>query len=360
MQDAFETIKQARAVLEAMPPSTASDKTKAGYARQLKRLLSAGKTTSGLLIAARNTQKINTWFSRKAAIKHGARENVARLLSRQDAIQRRLRNIPKDDPRWTEWYVEVKSLAAWLRLLNAVTEAAAIPEKDRKNRKGKRVDMRGLPDDWRSRIIARMPNYRAAVIVAAVTGCRPDELVHGVQIEVIGDEVVATIKGSKTTEKTGQPWRRLAWPLLSESHLVRLLVELALEKPVNEARVVSIKNARAFSGAMRAAAQREWPLRKTTITPYCLRHQAAADMKDDGGLSSGDISAALGHCSDVTKTAYGHRGMATSGGVSPARVESARPVAVKPPSKAAARRASNAGQGKTKRAPSIKIGPAKI
>jgi integrase len=77
---------------------------------------------------------------------------------------------------------------------------------------------------------------------------------------------------------------------------------------------------------MSNAAAREWPRRKTTVTPYCFGHQIAADMKADGQLDSGEISAALGHLSDATKSTYGHAKMSKGRGVALARVIAARPV----------------------------------
>jgi hypothetical protein len=47
-------------------------------------------------------------------------------------------------------------------------------------------------------------------------------------------------------------------------------------------RTVTIENVSNFSEAVSNAAAREWPKRKTTITPYCFRHQAAADTKAAG------------------------------------------------------------------------------
>ena len=49
-------------------------------------------------------------------------------------------------------------------------------------------------------------------------------------------------------------------------------------------------------------------------------------MKADGQLDTGEISAALGHLSDATKSTYGHSNMCKGRGVAPARVSAARPV----------------------------------
>lgn len=170
-----------------------------------------------------------------------------------------------------------------------------------------------------------MPSYRLAVLAQAATGCRPDELTRGVKLEIVGGELVAEIQGSKVTAKAGQPWRRLAWSVDSESPLVRMLVGEVLAG----AAVAKIEDAKTYSGAVRAAGARAWPKRKASLAPYCFRHKMASDMKASGAEDS-DISAALGHCVDVARSYYGQwqQGRA-SGGVAPKRVEASRPVRVK-------------------------------
>ena len=76
-------------------------------------------------------------------------------------------------------------------------------------------------------------------------------------------------------------------------------------------------DARKFSGAVRSAAKREWPRLKRTITPYCLRHQAAADWKADPDMAADDVSRALGHATDKTKSHYGQAGQARRNGKGP-------------------------------------------
>ena len=66
-----------------------------------------------------------------------------------------------------------------------------------------------------------MPKYKLAALANAVTGCRPEELTQGVQLEIHDGVLVATILGAKVTAKAGQPWRRLSWPVDSDSYLVR-------------------------------------------------------------------------------------------------------------------------------------------
>lgn len=141
--------------------------------------------------------------------------------------------------------------------------------------------------------------------------------------------LVAYIEGAKVdvARGKGQEWRRLEWPLDHPSSMVQDLATLAHE--AGGSLVVKIESATNFSEAMSNAANRQWPKRKATITPYCFRHQVAADMKASGHLDSGEISAALGHLSDATKATYGHANMSKGRGVAPARVTAARSVKVR-------------------------------
>lgn len=66
--------------------------------------------------------------------------------------------------------------------------------------------------------------------------------------------------------------------------------------------------------------------------------QVAADMKADGELDSGEISAALGHLSDATTSIYGHANMSKGCGVAPARMTAARPVKVRAHAKPAVKK----------------------
>jgi len=135
--------------------------------------------------------------------------------------------------------------------------------------------MAGLPPDWRERVIDRMPTYRLAALTAAVTGCRPAELISGVQLSIVGGMLVALVRGAKVDEARGkgQEWRRLEWALDHPSALVQHLVAEVVE--AGGSLRVTIANASNFSKSMSNAAAREWSKRKTTVTPYCFRHQVA-------------------------------------------------------------------------------------
>lgn len=231
-------------------------------------------------------------------------------------------------PDLLPWKQTVKRLNTFRQLLEE-TRSAELPLEGRIDRHTKRQDMKGLPIDWRERIARRMPKYSQAVMVAAITGCRPSELVMGVRMSIEDGKLVALIKGAKVDEdgEKGQEWRRLSWTVNQDNEMIRELVRL-IQLSSGEL-MVGIESASNFSKAVSNAAAREWPKRKASITPYCFRHQLAADMKADGNLDGGEISAALGHVSDITKSTYGHANMSRGCSFAPLKVSAARVVRTK-------------------------------
>ncbi|MBK4739201.1 site-specific integrase [Noviherbaspirillum pedocola] len=321
----YETIKRARAMLQASRTEPA-ERTVATYKRRGELLMQTPKgqhasRLDAVIAKAKRSKSASTWFGNRAALMFGIRRGIEAALSTQDKMQRELKseNVPENDIRWQEWRDIVAKVSSSMQWIERLQNEPGPPVGERKPRHSKRKDLRGLPDDWRERIVARMPKYRLAVLAQAVTGCRPEELVSGVQLEIRGGQLVATIDGVKVSEKSGQEWRRLSWPIDSASPLIRDLVR----EVEAGASLAQIRDAKAYSGAMRAAGARAWPRRKATVTPYCLRHAAASDFKASG-MDSASISEALGHSSEVTKKYYGSWHQARGGSVAPQSVEAAR------------------------------------
>jgi integrase len=334
MRDHYEMIKRGRAVLLTLPKGEVYDSTAADYRRKVQRLRSHGHGHGGLLdgaiAEALKTVKKSSWQASRAALLYCARRELEDQLAQQDKIQRACKafELTGGTAPWESWKKRAELVEQCTQAIEAVL-AALLPIEGRVDRHTKRQDMAGLPPDWRERVIARMPTYRAAALAAAVTGCRPAELVAGVQLRVEGGRLVALVLGAKVdaARGKGQEWRRLEWPLDHPSALVQDLAAEVIR--AGGSLLAKIPNASNFSKSMSNAAAREWPKRKTTVTPYCFRHQVAADMKADGQLDSGEISAALGHLSDATKSTYGHANMCKGRSLAPARVAAARTVRAK-------------------------------
>jgi integrase len=84
-----------------------------------------------------------------------------------------------------------------------------------------------------------------------------------------------------------------------------------------------------FSTNIRDSARLIWPTREKTVTPYCLRHQFAADLKSSGA-SDEDIAKAMGHTTTETAQTYGTARQSRGTSVQPDRVKAARAVKQRP------------------------------
>ena len=236
----------------------------------------------------------------------------------QDQIQKA--NGLADPAQKQQW---LKLVGTIKKLLKFAVDAPPKPSLARvERRQTKRVDLDKLPEDWREKIVERLPKYRFQAAVTALAGCRPAELVAGIDIIIEDGHLVAHIKGSKVGVASGQEWRTLYWKIPSKNPLVAMLSGFASES--GGTAVIQTQNARAFSGAVREAGKRAFPDFPRTITPYSLRHQFASDLKA-AELPGHEISKALGHSAERTKGSYGIFDFGR-GGMEPDKVEAARAV----------------------------------
>lgn len=317
--DPYEVIRKARAVLLTLPETTASPESLATYEMLVKRLVKKGDP----LKAALETASPGTWCTRRAAMKTIARQEIASFLRAQDKLQRQLGSAAKENSQWQEM---ISALHAWSSLVSRI-ESSHIASKPRQT---KRRGLVTLPADWREQLVERCPTWRREILVLAATGCRPAEIGHGVQLQVEGGELVATIQGAKVREGHGQPERVLRWRLDGAAPIVAML---ASEVPSEGRLVVSFEGRsntvpeRALSDAIDAAAARAFKDHPHTVTAYSLRHAAASDLKASG-LSPAEVSAALGHAVEHTASQYGGKPLSKSraGSVAPSSVQGARQV----------------------------------
>lgn len=285
-----------------------------GYRREMVRLEKAGDPWK----AAADTTKVATFFRRRAAILHTCRDRVAAGLKAQDDLQRNKGLL--DPVQKAAWLVEVAALKNVLNLAQAAPDESPIEHVQR--RETKRKGLSKLPENWRELLVKRMPSYKAAVAVCALSGCRPVELERGgVAVSVVGGVLKLRISGAKVGDQSGQEWRELVWKLPSVNPLAVIVAMMAMKN--GGELLAKVADARAFSGAMRSAGRRAFPGFSEEITPYSMRHQVASDLKA-AGLGD-EISAALGHSASDTKGSYGSFELGY-GGMAPDRVEAARSI----------------------------------
>ena len=276
------------------------------------------------LESARFTKSISTWRTRKNALKHHYRlallEEFGAFLAFLGA-----NGLAPDDQKNTLSLClqgEIGKLLCSAYALEQVASAPPIPLDDRDPRHSKVKDLKGLPENPALILMDRCPKYRLAILLQAVSGCRPGEIEKGVSLKIAGQFLVATIYGLKTSSVSGQPLRMCSYRIDPACEEILLLAE-EVRAGLSEIKILS---AARYCSALIKAGNREWPDRKVSFSPYCLRHLAASDMKASN-LDPAQISAALGHCSDRTREYYGRQSLGRkSGGVAPSFVEATRPV----------------------------------
>lgn len=199
-------------------------------------------------------------------------------------------------------------------------------------RNSKRRALSGLPADWRVQLCkrGRAGQYAAALLVAALTGCRPSELERG--IKVWQTRYAATqqtlihleVAGTKVKREQGQPLRQVAYAIENPHPLVSMLRELLPDK-ADAPIVIHVESAVNFSAEVQRLAACLWPSHRHTVTAYCLRHQWGADAKRNGDAEA--VSRGLGHQSRKTQRIYGTASQSKPAhSLKPLRIEAERPV----------------------------------
>lgn len=271
-------------------------------------LMRARYAESGLVGVVASTGRSTTFYKRLAALRYTLQMRQLEIL---DSI------------------VEPLSLLQARELLRALTEqhchlAALVTLKThgltgpRTERKGKRRALTGLPRDWREALCQRgtTGKYASALLVAALTGCRPAELEHGVKVwrgydaknkrSLIHFEIV----GAKVKARQGQPVRHIAYAE-EDGHPLVAMLNSSLSATEDASLTVKIEKALNFTVEVRRLAANLWPNHRHAVTPYCFRHQWAADAKRAGGVDT--ISRGLGHLSNKTQQRYGTASQASHG-----------------------------------------------
>ncbi|MDP3672670.1 MAG: site-specific integrase [Telluria sp.] len=319
---AYETIRNARDLKKILKPSMASEVTLKMYDREVHRLISKYQTRSPaqLFAAICDTTSKRTYFRRLAATKHFVQARLADALSEQDKRQR-----AGDHAAWLSSVAVVEFLIGLQRTIEQ--HRGSCPLMDPKPRKSKRRSLRALPSDFREQMhdALKTSMYRLPFLVAAVTGCRPEELQTGVTVELDDTHITMTIAGAKVKGTTqGQAWRKIGYDADTQHPLVRELVDELSARQVRELNI-NVNSKVNFTSALRRAGRRLWPQNKVDVTGYSLRHAAASNWKEF--LSPHEVSQALGHCVDKTSSTYGQRQISrSSGGLQPSKIQAARTV----------------------------------
>lgn len=290
-----KSLLQSR-TLKHCAKSNLTDATKADYARKLK-LMRDAKQTPHEYATERN-------LSKKAY-------NMLRYALKHQAISM-LRDAAKSGDK-QQMRDAVKTVKAAMKDMNRDYEPRKDPTKDRQmrasGRVSKRTSIRKLPNNWRERIQEQMQNskYRDAALILHLSGCRPCELVKGVEVRIKPDNSAEIyIKGGKQNERiqSGQTLRRITYAAGTP--------EAEKIKDMDKGEI-KISSAQAFQKRYKDAAIKALGKPGKRISPYSARHQFSADMKKNG-YTKVEVAAAMGHQSTRSQGQYGTSQQGGGGG----------------------------------------------
>ena len=323
-----ELANRCQAILNAMLSTGVhalrgpSPKTKIAYERQARQLLHRTlHTKGGLFAVVQSTTRVTTFRKRLVALEHflgSEQEQLTREMSAPVMHAAEILHL--------RFLLHLKHLQALQRLRQEGMTG------ERAKRRSKRQSLAGLPANWRIALCKRAVGgrYLFSLIVLALTGCRPSELVHGIDIWRGKDEVTGKllihlrIRGAKVKDSQGQPLRTISYDT-NDPHPLVVVVNELLDTQSEPRVFAQVRSAVNLTVEIRRLARSLWPKHKQPITAYCFRHQFAADLKANGDDEA--TSRGLGHISAETRRLYGTAGQASKGHrLRPLRVEVERPV----------------------------------
>lgn len=167
----------------------------------------------------------------------------------------------------------------------------------KQNKKTKRKSLKGLPKDWRQTLVLNSKGtlYEDQIHIMTLCGCRPAEFESGINVVRTASNIEIHIIGAKFTDinDSGQPWR---------------IITINIDNPLigNLKSGVYFAKANAIGSAVSRAGIKVIKRKKNKISAYTLRHAYASDLRASN-LSRSEISAALGHQSEITQSMYGGR-----------------------------------------------------
>jgi hypothetical protein len=134
------------------------------------------------------------------------REKFRALLTKlQTQIQMALGNVA--DVEWRKTLMQIERHATCLRALESIDRSDLLRSSgsDPSKVESKRADLCRFNTDWRDEMVnaSEHDTYGEAIWVLAVTGCRPQELVNGVELRPEFDRITVRIKGAKVARRPG-------------------------------------------------------------------------------------------------------------------------------------------------------------
>jgi integrase len=198
----------------------------------------------------------------------------------------------------------------------------------------KRKTLNALPNDWREKgwllIDDRAhPKLRTVVALLWLTGLRPAELQTGVTIvQLDSDHLGILLRGVKTKDAGGRErgHARRSYVFNIESEPAAWLFNQCIEPAIKNRRQLQFfSNAGTIYNQICQLFIHVLPNLRQRVSPYCFRHQLAADLKA-GNIDRELIAKTLGHLSDFSQSKYGRRRNGGRGSVVPIAVKTSSAV----------------------------------
>ena len=156
--------------------------------------------------------------------------------------------------------------------------------------------------NWMSATLLQVRHgiYLDAVRVLSMIGCRPEELAHGVKVELnpFGHMVLTVMHGAKVTKEAGQPWRRITLPGTGIPWAWRARLQGGAHF------VVKIASKDGLRKKLHRISEKLFP--GMLVSAYCFRHSLATRIRGTE-VSTEDLAAFLGHSVAKTQAKYGHK-----------------------------------------------------
>lgn len=203
------------------------------------------------------------------------------------------------------WLADMQHRLESLTALASIKRSALVIEYGIGTRKkqSQRDDLKLLPEGWQAKIVeaAVGKKYQDAIALISLTGCRPQELVNKIEIDMSANPCEIKIWGAKVVEgRSGQAWRilKFSWDALP-THFGESATD------GHESHVVEIQSTNALRQALYAISDELWP-GGIRVSPYHFRHAFAENLRENGWPAH-EMAEAMGELSAETVSHYGRR-----------------------------------------------------
>lgn len=339
--EAFEIVKRARSLLlndaeirAKRKHTTPSPSTMDTYQQKCK-LVDAKMASlqdpgdSPLKVVLSQYAPTKSFGVMHAAIKSRAIACVRSQIQVLAAMQRtRVR-----DAAWHRGLEELDRMVSELQQVVDLDRAECLEPSQRKvvRSKSKKYTLRKLKRGWRDAFLTaneHSKTYKRAGVLMRFCGFRPVELQHGVEAELIGDQVHVQIAGGKVRETAGQPWRRFS--LYADRLPPWFVAELKSGKKTFTADRDNMRTHLVRISARLYPRMHKDGKEDIILSGYVFRHALATDLRGEGWTVE-EIAAVLGESSAETANWYGLRPQRGSRDVEPSAIvkgstETCRPV----------------------------------